>query len=204
MNHETTTHLHGSLKPAPEPPTPAITRTPSCYVLPPLELPDVGETIIPLHVLPLPTADQGALLIWTVDERPSRKVRYGQLVSMRTPESHTGIGMLTAVSELRRYWITWTVSSDSARCKICIPTSWTVLSGVEAVAHEKHYITLPSSPPPHREDPIWRLPSFVIPYPYKTDTTPDEKELMHKKLEAITMRKWQWGVVRAGKDGKKV
>lgn len=162
------------------------------HTLPTLNIPDVGEPIIRFNVLPYPSTDQSRLLTWTVDERPSRKVRFGQLVSMWTPRSRSGTGMLTAITDLRRYWVTWTVSCDTAKCKIRIPISWTVLPKLEATAHEKHYLALPNTPQPHHSDPILET-SFTTTYPYQHEVTPEEKKTLEGKLETITRRKWQWG-----------
>ena len=164
------------------------------YTLPALDLPDSGEPVIVLTVLAHPELGYGRSLTWIVDKQPSRRIGYGQLVSLRTSSSgSSGTGMLTSVTDLRRHWITWTVASGAIKCRVRVPISWSVMHGVEAIAHAKHYHILPSTPPPHRDDPVARIPSHSTSYPYQHDITPEEQQHLSEKLEGITRKKWHWG-----------
>ncbi|EPS95044.1 hypothetical protein FOMPIDRAFT_117309 [Fomitopsis schrenkii] len=156
------------------------------YALPPLSLGDMGEPVIVLAVRKHPELGHGRSLTWIVDERPNRRVGYGHLVSLRTQSGSTGTGMLEAITSLSRYWVTWTVSDDRNRCAVRIPISWSELTGIAAVAHAKHYDTLPRLPPPHTADPVARLTPQHTTYPYDSNLTTEERVLLNTKLRSIT------------------
>ena len=185
----------------PHPPPNHVPRIPICHSLPPLHMPDFGEPVITLHVRHIPVTDRSNLLTWVVEQRPRRRIGYGQLVSLRTPDGQSGIGLIASATDLRRHWITWHITSDEATCKVQIPIPWSDLSGIEAAAHIKHYRHLPALPPPHKDDASARncTPATTT-YPYDTKIPPHERKALYERLETITKKRWQWG--KAGKSGK--
>lgn len=162
------------------------------FKLPQFDIPDYGEPIILLHTLSTPVAAKGPILTWMVDEKPARRIRYGLLVSIRTKQGDSGTGLVSAVVEMRRHWITWMVSSGAAKCHVQIPVPWCSLSAIEVVAHEKHYRDLFRTPRAHRDDPARALPSVSTLYPYKHHITPEERGLLEERLARITRRHHQW------------
>lgn len=185
-------------------------RTHNPPLLPTLTHPDNGETVVAVKVLAQPVAGEKGCWVWVVEEPPSRRLGYGQLVSIQSSNGESGPGLLTSITDLRQHWITWEVAGGPAdrteeepadgskanptksRTKIRIPTPWTSLSGVEAVAHARHYHALPQSPAPHHnaQPPPRNANEQQSPYDY--DLREDEKKSLESRLDTITRKKWQW------------
>ena len=161
----------------------------SPYPLPRLKFPNDGERVIAVKVLLRPFVGRAGYTTWVVDERPARRVGHGQLVELYTHHARSGIGMLSAITDLTRHWVTWTIVGSQTKCSLRVPVPWAVMSGIEGVAHVKHYKSLPALPPPHRA---------VAPgiddgesNPYSLALTEDELQLSEDRLDGIT-RGEQW------------
>ena len=104
----------------------------------------------------------------------------------------TGPGLLTAIVELRQHWVTWAVSGGPTKCHLRIPVSWTAMTGVEAIAHVKHYQKLPATPAPHPlAVPTTHDDNFKA-CPYTHSLTEEERDRLATRLDEITSRKWEW------------
>ncbi|EPS97915.1 hypothetical protein FOMPIDRAFT_1051982 [Fomitopsis schrenkii] len=160
--------------------------------LPPLLLPDNGEPIITVQVRNDPATDEGRVPIWVADEQPARKLGHGQLISLKNESGNTGPGLLTAITDLRQHWVTWTVSGGPTQCWLRVPIPWSALTGVEAVAHAKHFQALPHTPPPHRLAPPNPSADVNHPYPYQHALEAEELNRLEARLESITRKKWEW------------
>ncbi|EPS97600.1 hypothetical protein FOMPIDRAFT_82354 [Fomitopsis schrenkii] len=177
--------------------------------LPTLSLPHNNETVITVKVLDEPTARTKGILEWMTDEPPARRLGNGQLISMRNSSGETGPGLLSAVADLRKHWITWTVSGGPARCHLSVPIPWAAMTGVEAVAHTRHYRSLPDLPAPHRH--TLNIPHILdatqLESPYDTALDRSELDNLESRLQSITQKRWEWRpegerVRRKRPDGK--
>lgn len=130
--------------------------------------------------------------MWVVDEAPARCLGHGQLISMKKESGQTGPGILSATTDLRQHWITWSVSGGPERVQICVPIPWAALTGVEAVAHAKHFHTLPASPAPHAAAPPLMTANNTTDYPYAQSLNEDERRRLEGRLESITKKCWRW------------
>lgn len=139
-------------------------------------------------VLPIPTIEQGRGLTWIVDKRPQKQVGTGQLITLSTGGRTTGVGRLASVTDLRQHWITWSVSGARNELRIRVPIPWANLTGVESVAHAKHYKSLPSIPLPHPD--FAKNPAIAqateSPYEFELDERSAAKLSRH--LDRITCR----------------
>lgn len=159
--------------------------------LPLLSTPSHGETVIVVRVQQEQCCEDRRSPAWVVDEKPARKLGRGQLVLLTNNSGRTGPGLLTAITDLRQHWVTWSVSGGPHRVWIRIPIPWTSMTGVEAVAHAKHFCTLPSSPAPHPSATPTRSDE-TDPYPYDQHLDDEEHTRLTARLEAITQKKWEW------------
>lgn len=161
---------------------------------PTLSHPTNGETVVTVKVLDAPEPGEKRSWVWVVDEAPSRRLGYGQLIIIQNTNGSSGPGLLTTITDLRQHWVTWTVSGGPAQCRIRVPVPWTSMSGIEAVAHARHYPTLPKVPPPHRDahPPPPRQTKTTPLSPYSYDLNDIERTDMASRLDAITERKWTW------------
>ncbi|EPT01619.1 hypothetical protein FOMPIDRAFT_1048514 [Fomitopsis schrenkii] len=166
-----------------------VTTTPS---LPTLSLPHNDETVVVVKVLDEPKARTGGILEWMVDEPPARRLGRGQLISLKNTSGETGPGLLTAVTDLHRHWITWTISGGPTQYRLSIPVPWTAMTGVEAVAHTKHYHLLPDLPPPHSLTINPNHPLEGLSSPYDTSLSREETENLESRLQSITQKCWEW------------
>ena len=131
--------------------------------------------------------------MWVVDEAPVRRLGHGQLISLQNDDGQTGPGILTAITDLRRHWITWSVAGGPGKTLIRVPVPWTAMTGVEAIAHVKHYQALPASPPPHGAAPPPPIPfDDEQSCPYTHDLDEYERSRLESRLHDITKRKWEW------------
>ena len=159
--------------------------------LPQLSIASHGETVIMVMVQDAPVAEGRGQTVWVVDEEPARRLGNGQLIQMANKSGHTGPGLLTAITGLHRHWITWSISGGPEKAQIRIPVPWTAMTGVEAIAHAKHFRSLPAIPAPHRQAPP-PTSSGDETYPYHRDLDKEEQRRLEERLEAITKRKWEW------------
>ena len=110
---------------------------------------DVAD-VVEARVLPRPRFGNRKGTTWTVDEKPDRPVRRGGYVTLRTPTERTaGVGRISAVTDLRRHWVTFAITGATLPCNIRIPISWAALDGLERYTHRKYYFNLPPEPRPH-------------------------------------------------------
>lgn len=123
--------------------------------------------VVEARVLPCPRFGNRKGTTWTVDEKPDRPVRRGGYVTLRTPTEQTaGVGRISAVTDLRRHWVTFAITGATLPCNIRLPISWAVLDDLERYTHRKYYFDLPPDPRPHeslRDDPRFEAEDI---YPY--------------------------------------
>ena len=159
--------------------------------LPTLTMPSNGEPVIAVTVKDLPLKGEGGTKIWAVDEAPSRRLGSGQLISLKNSQGETGPGLLSAITDLRQHWVTWSISGGPEKARVQIPIPWSDMTGVGAVAHAKMFKALPAQPAPHKD----ATPSPPKPdgqYPYASNVGETERPDLEKRLEGITKRKWEW------------
>ncbi|EPS94922.1 hypothetical protein FOMPIDRAFT_1054682 [Fomitopsis schrenkii] len=188
--------------------------------LPTLTLPDNGEPVIAVRVRDEIAKSEGRIPVWVADEQPARRLGHGQLISLENDGGKTGLGLLTSITDLRQHWVTWTVTSGPmtpcgqaaqsdptgpsepvalggtppggpTQCRLRVPIPWTSMTGIEAVAHAKHYHALPPSPPPHHRAQPPSSPENNT-YPYHHTLDPSERRGLETRLEGITRRRWEW------------
>ena len=147
--------------------------------------------VVEAKVLPRPRFGNRKGTTWTVDEKPDRPVRRGGYVTLRTSSERTaGVGRISAVTDLRRHWVTFAITGATLPCNIRLPIPWVTLDGLERYTHRKYYFNLPPDPRPHeslRDDP--RLENGDI-YPYD-DGQPGEDadaSAMEERVARITNR----------------
>lgn len=168
-----------------------VKRTSETPNLPTLTTPSHGESVIPVTVQDLPVKGAGGVRTWVVVEAPRRRVGNGHLIALKNSHGQTGPGLLTSVTELRQHWITWKISGGPEQSQIQIPIPWSDMTGIEAVAHARHFHTLPPIPAPH---PNAKPPQQTNDnqYPYETSLENTTKETLESRLDEITKRKWEW------------
>ena len=167
------------------------THAPQTHYLPTLTTPNNGEAVIAVTVKELPLKGEGGAKTWVVDEAPSRRLGNGQLVSLKNSQGETGPGLLSAITDLRQHWITWSVSGGPEKVRVQIPIPWADMTGVGAMAHAKLFNTLPPHPAPHQD----ATPDTSIAegqYPYAYDIGEKEQSELEERLDGITKRKWEW------------
>lgn len=150
-----------------------------------------GRNVVEARVLPRPRFGKGTT--WTVDEKPDKPVRRGAYVTFRTPTERTaGLGRISAVTDLRRHWVTFAITGATLPCNIRLPISWAKLDDLERYTHRKYYFDLPPDPRPHeslRDDP--RLEAADI-YPYDVGNPGEEGDAneMEERVAKITNCGW--------------
>ncbi|KAH9839783.1 uncharacterized protein C8Q71DRAFT_855094 [Rhodofomes roseus] len=156
------------------------------YPLPSLPLPPALETAVSVTVLPLPTVGNGRGLTWTVDDRPAEQLQKGKRITMRTDTQTSGIGRLSAISDLRRHWVTFTVAGATQPFNLRVPIPWASLEDLESYTHQHHYFDLPNLPPPHRF--YADRPAFLDDKenPYEFDINEDDIPSLTNRLDSIT------------------
>ena len=160
--------------------------------LPVLTIPNDGEEVIAVTVKEQPLKGAGGAKVWVADEAPSRRLGGGQLISLRNSSGATGPGLLTAITDLRQHWITWSVSGSQETVRVQVPVPWTDMTGVGAIAHARHFSALPALPSPHK-DATPNATTTDGSYPYESNIPENEKQQLEDRLNGITKRKWEWG-----------
>lgn len=160
--------------------------------LPILSIPHNGETVIAVTVLDDPITGKKGVQEWVADEPPSRRLGQGQLVMMKNTSGVSGPGLLTAVTDLRRHWVTWAVSGGPGQCRLSVPIPWSAMTGVEAIAHAKHYQSLPELPVPHHRTLDILNVTSPNKSPYDLALNPEEIASLESRLDEITQRQWEW------------
>ncbi|EPS95246.1 hypothetical protein FOMPIDRAFT_1054321 [Fomitopsis schrenkii] len=160
--------------------------------LPTLSLPHNGETVIAVTVLENPIAKGRGELEWVVNEPPSRRLGHGQLISIKNTSRESGPGLLTSVTDLSRHWVTWAVSGGPAQYRLRVPVPWAAMTGVEAIAHDNHFRSLPDRPPPHQL--TMHIPNILATdaSPYDLALSPGDLANLETRLNGITQRRWEW------------
>ncbi|KAH9926013.1 uncharacterized protein B0H18DRAFT_954902 [Fomitopsis serialis] len=139
---------------APDPWTPTVldlnapTPSPPAHCLPILHPSHNASNPLTIEVDGIPERN-GATWTWTVKKRPLSQIEAGQPVVLITGGSRSGTGLIEAVSELRRHWITWSLAGSPGIYGIRAPTSWSRLAGRDRTIHTTLYHLLPPLPPPH-------------------------------------------------------
>lgn len=167
------------------------TRTTMHTFLPCLSTPSNGEPVVAVRVQREPSIDDKKTLVWVADEEPARRLGRGQLISMQNEHGTTGPGLLTAITDLRQHWVTWTVNGGPETCRIRVPIPWTSMTGVEAIAHVRHFHSLPQSPPCHDK----ARPKAITnnnEYPYDNNLDENERQRLESRLDEITKRTGEW------------
>ncbi|TFY56882.1 hypothetical protein EVJ58_g7372 [Rhodofomes roseus] len=129
----------------PPPPTPV-----SLPPLPSLSLPPEGLPTMTVKVLPYPITRNECGPTWVANERPMAQIQKGSRITICTDAQSSGIGCLSAITDLRRHWVTFAIVGAQHPCNLRVPIPWAVLDGLESFTHQKHYFDLAKEPPPHR------------------------------------------------------
>ncbi|KAI0726796.1 hypothetical protein C8Q72DRAFT_493684 [Fomitopsis betulina] len=110
---------------------------------------DTHTEPITVRVLKRPRFGRERGTTWTVDEEPSSRLRRGALITMATPTQQSGTGKLSTVTDLRRHWVTFTISGATQPSHIRVPVAWASLDQLEGYTHARRYFDLPALPEPH-------------------------------------------------------
>ncbi|KAH9837265.1 uncharacterized protein C8Q71DRAFT_723553 [Rhodofomes roseus] len=157
------------------------------YPLPSLDLPPTDEPTIIIKVLPHPIIGRGIGrgLTWTADERPAEQLKKGKSIKLCTTTQTSGLGRLSAISDLRRHWVTFAVAGAAQPCNLRVPIPWAALGDLEGFTHQYHYFSLPSLPPPHHT--FTNRPAFQndSENPYEFDIEEDEIPSLANRIANI-------------------
>ncbi|KAH9923247.1 uncharacterized protein B0H18DRAFT_1120513 [Fomitopsis serialis] len=140
--------------------------------LPVLQLPSDPEIAVPIVVQGRPER-QGAFLTWIADERPTERIRSGQLIRLTTGHLRSGLGRLANIVFTQRHWVTWRIEGAPGNCGLRVPVSWAFLDSTESLDHDRLYRYLPDVPAPHRslaDDPLL-LSGPENPYEFDSDSS---------------------------------
>ncbi|KAH9843019.1 uncharacterized protein C8Q71DRAFT_720401 [Rhodofomes roseus] len=158
------------------------------FPLPSFSLPPTNDTSITVRVLPLPIVGKGLGpgLTWTIDERPAEQLEKGRRVIFSTDAQTSGLGNLSAISDLRRHWVTFIVTGADKPCSLRVPIPWASLGDLEGYTHQHHYFNLPNLPPPHPS--FAERPAFQNEKenPYEFDIEEDDIPSLAKRITNIT------------------
>ncbi|KAH9839018.1 uncharacterized protein C8Q71DRAFT_722058 [Rhodofomes roseus] len=170
----------------PPPPTP-VTLPP----LPPLSIPPEDLPVVDVKVLPYPTTRYERGPTWIADERPTAQLHKGSRITLRTDAQSSGIGRLSAISDLRRHWVTFSIIGAQQQCNLRVPIPWVILDGLESFTHQEHYLSLPNDPPPHRS--FIDIPAFRNneDNPYEFDVNDEDIPAFSKRLANIANKYWR-------------
>ncbi|TFY55162.1 hypothetical protein EVJ58_g8418, partial [Rhodofomes roseus] len=105
---------------------------------------------------------------------------------MSTDSENTGTGRLSATSDLRRHWITFTIIGATLPCNLRVPIPWAHLEELESFTHQRNYFALNKSPPPHES--FKHIPPFQDDdtNPYEFDITWDDTRAYEERLARIS------------------
>ncbi|KAH9841159.1 uncharacterized protein C8Q71DRAFT_855004 [Rhodofomes roseus] len=147
-----------------------------------------NELIIEVIILPYPAAYgiTDTRRTWTADVEPPAPLKKGSLITLITDSGSSGTGLLSAICELRRHWVTFSISGATPPCNLRVPVPWTRLDGLEGFTHQNHYQSLSDFPPPHHA--LRHAHPKVGPheYPYARNANEDEIDEFKNRLARIT------------------
>ena len=137
IRHTTTTLPQSTSSPLPRPLPPLHASTTSGDV-------KLGR----VKVLDCPKVNGKGEQTWTVDEEPVSNLQCGTLVILFNNAHESGIGRLSAIVDLRRHWITFTIAGAPFPVFLRVPAPWTRLEGLAAFSYSAHFNSLPFIPGP--------------------------------------------------------
>ncbi|KAH9832458.1 uncharacterized protein C8Q71DRAFT_860855 [Rhodofomes roseus] len=145
-----------------------------------------ASTITQVKIAPKPIFGGGRGLTWVADERPASQLKKGSLISLSTASETSGIGKLSAISDLRRHWVTFTVTGADLPCNLRVPIPWSSLDDLESFTHQRNYFDLNNSPPPHTS--FHHIPAFnnEEENPYEFEITDNEIDSLEDRIAQIT------------------
>ena len=131
-----------------------------------------------VQVLDHPRVDKRGGQTWTIDEEPTSALSLDDLIIFYTPTHESGIGRISAITDLRQHWVTFTIAGASPPTKLRIPVAWANLDDLAAFTYKNLFHSLPALPGPHRA--LRNIPGTNRNTPKQTETTenPEEDGLM--------------------------
>ena len=165
-------------KPWEQHPTSRRNPTPSTAPLPLLPHHDHSDEVVDVTVLERPTVGEWKGLTWIADERPKKQVGTDSLISLRVGGRKSGVGRMATIIDMRKHWITWSLTGGQTKCAIRLPTSWTDLTGIESAAHTRVYRSLPENPAPHRDFANLATTTNETQSPYEFNSNEEHDDLM--------------------------
>ena len=135
------------------PPSRTKTEVSVCFPLPILNATtnDPKARLVRIKVLDRPRMSKNEGTTWTTEEEPVAGLRIGMLVILHTSINESGIGRISAVSDLRQHWVTFTLAGAKNPTHLRTPVIWTILEDLAAFAHSTYFQSLPALPgPPQR------------------------------------------------------
>ena len=120
------------------------------HPLPPFQATTLDRTpkLGRIKVLDHPRVNGKGQQTWTVDEEPVSTLQCNSLVILYNSSYESGIGRLSAIVDLRRHWVTFTVAGAQYPAFLRVPAPWTTLEGLAAFSYSAHFNSLPFLPGP--------------------------------------------------------
>ena len=109
---------------------------------------DLRARLIRVNVLNCPRFPVGGGTIWTVDEEPASPLQSGTLIILYNDNGDSGIGRISAVTDLRQHWVTFTLAGASPPAYVRTPVVWAKLADLAAHTHSVYFNELPPYPGP--------------------------------------------------------